>query len=633
MEKNKKMKIVISIVIFVIIIAIIVAITINYVKQEEGKQKETLQTFISLINNKEYENMYNNVSQNTKQNISQEDFIKRNKNIYEGIDAKNIEIEIKNLKDSQLTYNEDLYTSAGEINFQNNVTLTKEDNDYKLEWSSSFIFPDLKADGKVRVSNIKAKRGSIQDKNGYNLAVDGKALNIGIVPGKLNNTSKDTDIAKIAELLEVSKDTINEYLSASYVKDDTFVPIKKISKNSEIKDSLLAISGVMANDIDSRVYSLGEEAAHVIGYVQSINAEELEKNQGKGYTSTSLIGKSGLELSYEDTLRGVDGTEIYIEDIDGNKIKTLAKQDKKDGKDIKLTIDYKIQKQLYDQMKDDKGLFVVMQPQTGELLALISTPSYNSNDFALGMTTDKWNSLNNDSNKPLYNRFIQSYCPGSTFKPITGAIGLTTGKLDTNDTFSYSGKSWQKDSSWGDYYITTLTSYSGAKNMENALIHSDNIYFAQAALQIGKDVYSDGLNKAGFNEQIEFPLNIKKSQYLNDGEEFTQAKLANTGYGQGDLLINPIHMASMYSAFANNGNMIKPYIEYKENSKAEILKENVFSKDAANTIKDDLIQVVENKEGTANDAKVEGMTIAGKTGTAELKSSKDDTESGTLRMV
>lgn len=633
MEKNKKMKIVISIVIFVIIIAIIVAITINYVKQEEEKQKETLQTFISLINNKEYENMYNNVSQNTKQNISQEDFIKRNKNIYEGIDAKNIEIEIKNLKDSQLTYNEDLYTSAGEINFQNNVTLTKEDNDYKLEWSSSFIFPDLKADGKVRVSNIKAKRGSIQDKNGYNLAVDGKALNIGIVPGKLNNTSKDTDIAKIAELLEVSKDTINEYLSASYVKDDTFVPIKKISKNSEIKDSLLAISGVMANDIDSRVYSLGEEAAHVIGYVQSINAEELEKNQGKGYTSTSLIGKSGLELSYEDTLRGVDGTEIYIEDIDGNKIKTLAKQDKKDGKDIKLTIDYKIQKQLYDQMKDDKGLFVVMQPQTGELLALISTPSYNSNDFALGMTTDKWNSLNNDSNKPLYNRFIQSYCPGSTFKPITGAIGLTTGKLDTNDTFSYSGKSWQKDSSWGDYYITTLTSYSGAKNMENALIHSDNIYFAQAALQIGKDVYSDGLNKAGFNEQIEFPLNIKKSQYLNDGEEFTQAKLANTGYGQGDLLINPIHMASMYSAFANNGNMIKPYIEYKENSKAEILKENVFSKDAANTIKDDLIQVVENKEGTANDAKVEGMTIAGKTGTAELKSSKDDTESGTLRMV
>lgn len=633
MEKNKKMKIVISIVIFVIIIAIIVAITINYVKQEEEKQKETLQTFISLINNKEYENMYNNVSQNTKQNISQEDFIKRNKNIYEGIDAKNIEIEIKNLKDSQLTYNEDLYTSAGEINFQNNVTLTKEDNDYKLEWSSSFIFPDLKADGKVRVSNIKAKRGSIQDKNGYNLAVDGKALNIGIVPGKLNNTSKDTDIAKIAELLEVSKDTINEYLSASYVKDDTFVPIKKISKNSEIKDSLLAISGVMANDIDSRVYSLGEEAAHVIGYVQSINAEELEKNQGKGYTSTSLIGKSGLELSYEDTLRGVDGTEIYIEDIDGNKIKTLAKQDKKDGKDIKLTIDYKIQKQLYDQMKDDKGLFVVMQPQTGELLALISTPSYNSNDFALGMTTDKWNSLNNDSNKPLYNRFIQSYCPGSTFKPITGAIGLTTGKLDTNDTFSYSGKSWQKDSSWGDYYITTLTSYSGAKNMENALIHSDNIYFAQAALQIGKDVYSDGLNKAGFNEQIEIPLNIKKSQYLNDGEEFTQAKLANTGYGQGDLLINPIHMASMYSAFANNGNMIKPYIEYKENSKAEILKENVFSKDAANTIKDDLIQVVENKEGTANDAKVEGMTIAGKTGTAELKSSKDDTESGTLRMV
>ena len=108
-----------------------------------------------------------------------------------------------------------------------------------------------------------------------------------------------------------------------------------------------------------------------------------------------------------------------------------------------------------------------------------------------------------------------------------------------------------------------------------------------------------------------------------------EKKLADSGYGQGDILVNPIHMASIYSAFANNGNMVKPYIEY-QNGKSEYLKENVFTSDAANSVKNDLIQVVENPEGTANDMKISGVTIAGKTGTAELKNSSTDTESGTL---
>lgn len=108
-------------------------------------------------------------------------------------------------------------------------------------------------------------------------------------------------------------------------------------------------------------------------------AEELKQKEGKGYNSSSIIGKAGLEQAYEDTLRGIDGTEIYIADENGNKLKTLAKQDKKDGTDVKLTIDSLIQKNLYDQMKTDKGFFVIMNPTTGELLATVSTPSYNSN--------------------------------------------------------------------------------------------------------------------------------------------------------------------------------------------------------------------------------------------------------------
>lgn len=248
------------------------------------------------------------------------------------------------------------------------------------------------------------------------------------------------------------------------------------------------------------------------------------------------------------------------------------------------------------------------------------------------MTNEKWEELNNDSSKPLYNRFIQSYCPGSTFKPITGAIGLETGKITSNDTFNYSGLSWQKDSSWGDYKVTTLTAYNGPKNLQNAMIHSDNIYFAQAALKIGTSDFISNLDKIGFNEQISFPLSLAKSKYSNSDKNTIESdgKLADSGFGQGNILVNPIHMASIYSSFANNGNMIKPYIEFKENAKGEVFKQSVFSNETANTIKEALIQVVENAEGTANDMKISGMTIAGKTGTAELKQDKSDNNSGTL---
>ena len=156
-------------------------------------------------------------------------------------------------------------------------------------------------------------------------------------------------------------------------------------------------------------------------------------------------------------------------------------------------------------------------------------------------------------------------------------------------------------------------------------MNSDNIFFAQATLAIGNEKYTENLQKLGFNKEIDFPLSIKKSQYSNTDKIETEIKLADTGYGQGDLLVNPIHMASIYSAFANNGKMVKPYLEY---SNGKVDYEDVFSEESANIVKDALIQVVES--GTATDMKIPGLTIAGKTGTAELKTSNEDTESGTL---
>lgn len=630
--KNKI--IIIAVIIVIIIVGIILGI--NYMnKNNENNAKQALNSFCELINNKDYEKMYQQITNEAKQNINSEDFIARNKNIYEGIDATDIKIEIQNCEKQNGKYNieykQKMYTSAGEVEFNNSAIIEKQEKEYKINWSSKFIFPELGNNDKVRVETLNAKRGDILDRNGKTLAEDGQIASCGIVPGKLGQ-DKEESINKIAELTGVSSDYIKEQLNKSYVKDDTFVPVKKISNSDTVlKEKLLEIPGILINKVDGRVYPLGKETGHLIGYVQAINSEELANNEGKGYNTNSVIGKSGLELAYEDTLRGIDGTEIYIEDENKNKKSVIIKQDKKDGKDVKLTIDSVLQTNVYEQMKNDKGFFVIMQPKTGELLALVSTPTFDSNDFTVGMTTKQWEELNNDESKPLYNRFVQKYCPGSTFKPIIGAIGLNTGKINANEDYGYTGTSWQKDSSWGDYKITTLKEYNGAKNLLNGIINSDNIYFAQSALKIGKDTLIENFNKIGFNEQLDFSLNLAKSQYSNNnGTDITgETKLADTGYGQGNVLVNPIHMASMYSSFYNEGNMIKPILKYDE-EKSSIWKETVFSAETANTIKNALIQVVENPNGTANDMKIAGTKIAGKTGTAELKTSSDDTESGTL---
>ncbi len=543
-----KKKVVIISVIAVAVIALI-TVAILVLSKEKQNPEEILKTYFAYIEKQNYEEMYNMVHSNT----DKEEFLKRNKNIYEGIHAKKIKIEITSTQNEKnkviITYLTKMNTSAGDVEFENTAKLSKDDSKkYKIEWSSNLIFPELNNGYKVRVSNTEGKRGSILDRNG----------------------------------------------------------------------------NILAETKTNREYPYKDITAHITGYVQGITAEELESKAEKGYNAHSIIGKTGLEQVYEERLKGKDGLKIYIEDNNGNIVKTIAETKGNDGEDIKLTIDINLQTKLYEKIKNDKGFFVVMNPQTGEILALVSTPSYDPNKFVTGMTNDEWNSISTNEAKPLFTRFISTWCPGSTFKPITGAIGLTTGNLSEDDEFNYSGLAWQKNSSWGDHKITTLTAYSGKKNLKNALIHSDNIYFAQAVLKIGEKTFTEGLDKIKFNEDIDFELDTNKSTYSNSGRIEREATLADSGYGQGQLLVNPIHMASIYSAFVNEGNMIKPYIEYKENREKEYLVKNAFSKEAANIIKEDLIQVVESPTGTAHDLKVNGVKLAGKTGTAELKASKEE---------
>ena len=594
--------------------------------------QETVKNYFALVEKKQYDKMYDMLSESSKEKISKKKFTERNQNIYEGIEVKDIKISIpekEKLKGSPVTvkYSETMETSADEISFDNAVTLQKEDGEYKIDWDSTVIFPNLQDSYKVQIQTESAQRGTIYDRNGVILAGNGTVLEVGLVPGKMgDDTARAESIKKLAELLDVSEEAIQNALGASYVQDDSFVPIKKIAKGNEEKEAqLLTIPGVMLNDSQDRVYPLGAAAGHLTGYVQAVTAEDLEKLENKGYHANSVIGRSGLEQAYEEELRPVDGTRIIIADETGNTIETLAYQPVQNGKDVRVTIDAEVQKTAYDQFAQDPGTAAAMNPKTGEVLALVSTPGYDPNEFVLGMSDARWNALNEDASNPLMNRFVNTWVPGSTFKGITAAVGVDAGIINPDENLGYVGLSWQKDASWGDYHVTTLTDYGETVNLVNAMTYSDNIYFAREALKIGADTMEEKLKSFGFEEELPFDLTMQASTFDDDGKIDSEIQLADTGYGQGQVLVNPLHLLSMYSMFVNDGNMIQPVLKYEENAAAKIWKEKAVSAQTAQTVKQSLLSVIENPSGTGASAKIDGVTMLGKTGTAEIKESQDDT--------
>ena len=585
----------------------------------QGKSNEQVVTeYFELLKKKDYKQMYQMLNQKTVYTPTQKYFVEKYKEIYDDIGADNIQVKILDEKNDIVKYQISMDTVAGTIEYKNKIGVKNE----QIQFNNNLIMKDYKDGCKIKVTTYNPeKRGRILDRNGKVLAEDGKGYSVGLVKGKLNG---ENDYGQIAKYLETDVETIQKKMSASWIKDDSFVPIKTVSeitKNGLVYNGILNISGVKISTVGIRTYPYDKVASHVVGYVQNVNAEDLKKHKNEGYNSTSVIGRSGIEALYEKQLRGSSSGKIDLVDKNDKVIENLcALEIDKSPQDITLTIDIDLQQSLYNEYQNDKSASVALNPKTGEVLALVSTPSYSNNDFVLGLSTDKWNALNNDSNQPMMSRYKQTYTPGSTMKPITAAIGLETKTIDPDKDLGAKDK-WQKDSSWGSYYVTTLHAPS-PNNLKNAITYSDNVYFARSALNIGKDNLFKYYKNLKIGERIPFELALNKSQYINKNQKANDQLIGDSGYGQGQILMNPLQLASIYSAFVNNGSIYRPHlVEQGE----QMWIQRVFSDKTVKTIKEDLINVIADEKGTGHAIYRDNVILAGKTGTAEIKQSQSDT--------
>lgn len=613
-----------------LLFSLLIIIVISVSCSKINKYEETFNTFKEKWINSDFSGMYSMLTDSSKEYIDEETFVNRYTNIYSAIDLKDLEIEIS----GDIIKNKDYYTVpfslkgntvAGELNITDyKVNIYKVDKEYLINWDESLLFPNMIEGDKVYVRNFSHTRGKILDRNDNILAEDGIISVVGIHPSKFDTENRDAKITELANTLDISEDTIINKLNSNS-NPEYFVPIVDILSNDEKLVTLVNRNdeGIIIKEKNSRVYHGGEAFGRLIGYVGAITAEELESKGDKGYTQTSIIGKAGIEQVYEDTLRGEDGAEIYLSR--NNEEISILKKEVVNGTDVKLTIDSTLQNNSYEQLNGEKGAVTAVDPKTGEVLALVSAPSYDSNIFTTYVTKTKSAEREANDYTDQINRFSKTYAPGSAMKLITASIGLNTGVLDADETVTIDGLTWQKDSSWGNYNITRVHNTTTPMTLREATKYSDNIYFAQLALKIGSKNLINGLNGFGIGEEIPFEYPMTTSSISNNGNLDSEILLADTGYGQGELMVTPLNMALAYSALANDGNIMTPRLVLTSDSSATIWKESAIKSEYLSTLIEDFSAMVNDADGAAHEAQITGYNIAAKTGTAEIKASQDDT--------
>ena len=497
-------------------------------------------------------------------------------------------------------------------------------------------YKKMSDENRIRLIASQPIRGRILDKNGLILADSKYKYSLIIKPQYVSNSDWIEYKEKLSILLDLEKDSLHKryfeglnkkFFSITLVDDLTVNQLIKFKENER------RFNGLEISTKLTRNYPYETVASHVIGYTQPITDKEFNTLSKKGYKLNDLIGRTGIEFVYEDWIRGEWGGEMIEVNSAGSFQKSLGVKPSKKGKDIKLTIDLNLQLVAEEMLKDKKGgAIIVMDPRDGAIRAMASKPTFDLNFFSKEFKSiNEYNALFNSPSKPLFNRALNAYDPGSVWKIVTALAGLESGKyppqtlLETKPCINYGSQCFREHNDKG----------FGIIGYEDALRVSSNTFFYQIGYGTGVDAIYDVSKKLGFgslsgieiSEQENVGL-VASSQWAKDGRGWGEPgrtpwvpeDIASMSIGQFVVQVTPMQIARAYAAIANGGYLVTPHLS-KINE--ELLKDNKPTKiDVSSTnidlIKNGLKKVVESGTGVSINYGLSNLPpVSGKTGTAE----------------
>lgn len=579
--------------------------------------------FFALWADQDYPAMYELLDSGSRETYTGDFFVERYTNISRGIGLQGVELaEVEKSGSSAgrvtLSLAVRLETStAGSIPLHYTIDLSREKRGapWLLHWHPGLIFPELSGDRKVDLKREIPKRGVITDRNGKLLAGPGLFKEVGAVPGRYENEAAFA--ADVESLIGLPREAIISKLHQPWVREGLYVPLIVLTPEQEsLVERLLQIPGVMIDEVERRSYPAGAAAAHLTGYLGEITAAELAEKKEEGYETGDLLGKSGLEGALERRLAGSKGYTLRILEDDGGEVALIAKRELEEGEDITLTIDLDLQTFAAEALGQKIGAVVALDPHSGEVLALYSNPGFDPNRFIAGLTAAEWQDLQEDPGQPFLNRALSGiYPPGSVFKPFTAAAAIAEKAIDPAAKIAIIGERWQPSEAWGDYHVRRVHPELKSVDLDDAMIFSDNIYFARAGLALGEEKFMEYGGRFGFGEELSFPLPVARSRLAREGIK-SEIQLADSSYGQGDVMITPLQAALLYSAFAAGGTIPQPRLLLA--AEPVPWKENLLDPAVVETVHHALVETLHGTRAPAAAGKVAGFTAAGKTGTAEV---------------
>lgn len=482
---------------------------------------------------------------------------------------------------------------------------------------------------------IYPTRGLIYDTHDKLLVENIASSQLNLVPERSTDTLKK--IKEIADLLNLEKSFLLD-IYEKQIKKPRY-PFQPITLAKSLNDEQIALFSVSSEKFKGFSVETGlvrsvvnkQSLAHVLGYMGY--SESNDVNKSSNFISGSQIGISGIEKTYHDQLSGKVGTRIEEKDVSGKFVRVLSENNAESGKDLKLSIDLDLQNFLIPFFEGQKGALVALEPKTGLIKALISSPSYDPNIFNSSSSLAEIQSIFSDDEGPLFNRATMgNYPPASTIKPILGLAALDEGIVDWNTIIQDDGEFYVE----GDPrpYRGWKEDGHGKVDLEKAIVESSDVYFYSTAYDLTIKRLEPFLNKFGFGAKTNIDAEESNGLVPNEkwklgyiGEFWFKGDSINLGIGQGYMLSTPIQISQAIAVIANRGDIIKPrLVEEIDESPTELESLGKINlKDETNweKIEKSMIEVINAPNGTANNIKDTRYVIAGKTGTAQIKSYED----------